>query len=77
MTVRNASSNVDNKKIVSKVEGSCSLVNRKSYPSHKGNVEKLCEDRESLRVFYANSRSLGNKINELRAIASSEKPDII
>ena len=35
------------------------------------------KSNKSLRVIYANSRSLGNKINELRAIASSEKPDLI
>ena len=35
------------------------------------------EIKEKLKVYFINSRSLGNKINELRTIASNERPDII
>ena len=42
-----------------------------------GRRYKKGDPGEGLRVLYTNSRSLGNKINELRAIAASEKPDIL
>lgn len=59
-----------------KLKGNRSIVHVK-----KSNTEDISkkegELKTSLKVFYTNSRSLGNKINELRAIASCERPDII
>ena len=52
-----------------KNRGRAEASNEKSYNN--------CNTREGLSVYYTNSRSLGNKINELRAIAASEKPDIL
>ena len=35
-----------------------------------------CDPREGLTVFHTTNHSLGNKINELRAITASETPDV-
>ena len=45
----------------------------------KGNKEKsrCCEEEKEISVFFANSRSIVNKIDTLRSIACTEELDII
>ena len=67
-TNRNRANSVDGTQ--SRAIPNCSQINGR-IQSHR--ISKI----QNLRVYYTNSRSLGNKINELRALVCTEKLDIV
>ena len=58
------------------LESGTKVVSRKSISKIKNSVKHV-SSRDSLKVYYTNSRSLRNKIDELRAVTVSEDIDII